>query len=87
MSEEDDDEDEEEGKAAVQPDDKFKINKTGMHGVYLTLDVVSNPEVKHPMTHHSFPPCRRDRFPPDGQREDPGPVLQPGHQGRNQVMT
>lgn len=33
MSEEDDDEDEEEGKAAPQPDDKFKINKTGIHGV------------------------------------------------------
>lgn len=32
VSEEDDDEDEEEGKAALQPDDKFKINKTGIHG-------------------------------------------------------
>lgn len=36
VSEEDDDEDEEEGKAALQPDDKFKINKTGIHGGQLT---------------------------------------------------
>lgn len=33
VSEEDDDEDEEEGKAAPQPEDKFKINKMGIHGV------------------------------------------------------
>lgn len=41
MSEEDDDEDEEEGKAAVQPDDKFKINKTGIHGWASRIECVS----------------------------------------------
>lgn len=58
VSEEDDDEDEEEGKAAVQPDDKFKINKTGIHGVYLTLNAFHNPEVKQAKKNQSFFPLQ-----------------------------
>lgn len=58
VSEEDDDEDEEEGKAAVQPDDKFKINKTGIHGVHLALNAFHNPEVKQPKTNKCFLPSQ-----------------------------
>lgn len=85
MSEEDDDEDEEEGKVAVQPDDKFKINKTGIHGVHFASGSVYNAEVKQPKENKSFFSRRRDRFPQDGQREDSCPILQPGPQRCNQV--
>lgn len=48
VSEEDDDEDEEEGKAAVQPDDKFKINKPGLHGVLFAMSTFHKAAVKQP---------------------------------------
>lgn len=89
MSEEDDDEDEEEGKTAVQTDEKNKNNKSGLHGAvpYFCNWNETHIEVEKNNKMNVVIADRCDGFPENGQGEDSCQVLQPGHQGCDQVVT